>query len=88
MEHGDLGVASSADIFHIDRDRKKDNSPGDATSLPTFTTILPSLEVFKDSTVIGNRSMICKSKVEVTYMSDLHCGIFYLLNIYSHVGVA
>jgi hypothetical protein len=46
------------------RGKRRDNSPGDGTSLPTFTTILPSLEVFKESTVMGNRSMICKSKVE------------------------
>jgi len=35
----------------------KINSPDDGGSFTNFTTILPSFEIFNESTVIGSRSM-------------------------------
>jgi len=36
----------------------KISSPGDGASLTSLTTILPSLDAFKEFIVSGNRSMI------------------------------
>lgn len=51
MQHATIGLKCGQGIL------KKVNSPGEGSSLTNFLMILPSLELVRDITVRGNRSM-------------------------------